>query len=476
MLAKAYDNRHHFTSGTPVWHRDLQRRGHRAVRRKGGTVISRPEATIKATFDATEFQTWFTAISTIGATREGGVHRPFGSDEDKRVREWLIATARTLDLLVSVDAAGNIWGTLPGHSPDLPALIVGSHHDSVPQGGRFDGPLGVLAGLSVVSALTRAGIKLRHPLGFVSFTAEEPNPFGLSTLGSRLATDRLEPAIVHRAVDASGRTLRSALAAVGGDVERLATARKTARDIAAFLELHIEQGLRLQDAGIPVGVVTGICGIYREQIRVIGEANHAGTTRLRDRHDALLAGAELALCVEASVRAELSDEVIGTVGAFAIQPGATNIIPGSCDLVMELRAGTAAQRTRMLERIEHAVSEMSVRRGVQIKRTVALDQPEQAMDSLVQATLTACASARRIPTQPLFSMAGHDATHLATITRAGMLFVPSLGGRSHCPEEVSRPQDIEAAIQVLIDAVVALDHQLHPCADGRTARLHGERE
>jgi len=443
-----------------------------AVRRRGGTVINRPEATIKATFDGTQFQNWFAEISDIGATPEGGVHRPFGSDEDLCVREWLIDTARALNLLVHVDAAANIWGMLPGQNPELPALIVGSHHDSVPQGGRFDGPLGVLAGLSVVSAITRAGIQLDHALGFVSFTAEEPNPFGLSTLGSRLATDRLAPATVQGAVDANGRTLRSALAAVGGEVEELSTAKKSSRDIAAFLELHIEQGLRLQDAGIPVGVVTGICGIYREQIHIVGEANHAGTTRLRDRHDALLAGAELALCVEASVRAELSDEVIGTVGAFAIQPGATNIVPGGCDLGMELRAGPAAQRTRMLERIESAVNEISVRRGVQIQRTVVLDQPEQAMDALIQATLTACASARRIRTQPLFSMAGHDATHLATVTRAGMLFVPSLGGRSHCPEEVSRPEDIAAAIQVLIDAVVVLDRQLDSFADNRTGRLH----
>jgi len=410
-------------------------------------------------FDLPLFERWFTEVSAIGATADGGVHRPFGSQADRDLRLWLSQTAEQLGLTVRVDAIGNIWATLAGDD-DLPALVVGSHHDSVPFGGRFDGPLGVLAGLAVAAALTRAGLRLRHPFAVVSFTAEEPNPFGLSTLGSRTVAGRLTQKALAAAQDSAGRSLESAVAAVGGDLQRAHEARLGANDIAAFLELHIEQGLRLLQADIPVGVVSGICGIYRERITVRGEANHAGTTRLSERHDALLAGAEIALAVEAAVAAADREDVIGTVGVFTIEPSAINIIPGVCELVAELRAGNSHVLTTLLADLTARIDAIAKSRGVQIERTVLLDQAAAPLAEDLRQTLTEAARTLDIPTRELFSMAGHDATHVASFTRAAMLFVPSIGGKSHCPEELSRTDDIACALRVLIETVQRLDRQL----------------
>lgn len=410
-------------------------------------------------FDETTFSRWFAQISAIGATAQGGVHRPFGSEADRHVRQWLLRTAQDLNLSLRIDEIGNIWGVRAGQC-ELPAIAIGSHHDSVPQGGRFDGPLGVLAGLAVIHALDEAGVALRHPLAFVSFTAEEPNPFNLSTLGSRTVSGKLTTDVLMRAQTPDGVTLDEAIAAVGGDLSQAACAQLSSRDLSAFLELHIEQGLRLVRASTALGVVTGICGIYRERIEVIGEANHAGTTLLSDRHDALLAGAEIALAVEQAVAARQQDDVIGTVGTFSISPGAINIIPGVCELVVELRAGTRDTMQALQVDLDARLQAIAQTRGVDLRRTVLLDQMEQPLDSTLRQTLTASARDLCIPCLDLFSMAGHDATHIASFTRAAMLFVPSQEGKSHCPEEFTRMEDIARAADVLIRTVLVLDQIL----------------
>ncbi|MCY0876754.1 MAG: Zn-dependent hydrolase [Firmicutes bacterium] len=410
-------------------------------------------------FDANLFSAWFESLSAIGATPEGGVNRPFGSKEDRQVRAWLLQVANQERLTTSVDAIGNIWGTRAGTEP-LPAIVIGSHHDSVPYGGRFDGPLGVLIALSVIAAITKAGISTRHPLTFVSFTAEEPNPFGLSTLGSRTVAGRLTPDVLWQTQSSDGTVLQDAVRAVGGDLNQVLQARRSDQDIAAFLELHIEQGLRLIRSSTPIGVVTGICGIYRERVVITGQANHAGTTLLPDRHDALLAGAQVALAVESAVAALGKDDVIGTVGTFRIEPGAINVIPGMCELVLELRTGHREDLDALRADLDARFAAIAQSRGITLVRSVLLDQAAQPLDAFLQETLQTSARNLDIPYRDLFSMAGHDATHMASLTRAAMLFVPSVGGKSHCPEEFTPLEDICRAAQVLIHSVLALDENL----------------
>lgn len=414
--------------------------------------------------DSKRFLSHFTEVSQIGSTADGGVNRPFGSAADLQLRAWLTQRMGAAGLQVEVDAIGNIWGMTAG-SASLPAIVLGSHHDSVPFGGRFDGPLGVLAALEVVQTLRESGYRNRRPLGIVSFTAEEPNPFDISTMGSRTVAGRLTAQQLLAAHDENDRSLELAIAQAGGDLRKLSGVRKTDRDLFAFLELHIEQGRRLESAGMPAGVVTGICGIYREQVSVIGEANHAGTTRLADRRDALLAGSELALGVERLLLDRPEEELIATVGRFSIAPNAPNIIPGQCDFTVEIRGASSSAIHSLAAAFGALAKQIGAARGVQIARTVLLDQAPAAMDDTVVDTLRSAAAALQIPFRDLFSMAGHDATHIASFTKAGMLFVPSIGGRSHCKEEETRMDDIASALAILLETTLRLDR----------IDLHGER-
>ncbi len=409
------------------------------------------------TCDMLHFMDRFDRISKIGSTGDGGVHRPFGSTADLELRDLLQHIAREeIGLEVHVDPIANIWGIRLG-SENLPAIVLGSHHDSVPHGGRFDGPLGILVALEVIQTLKEYGFHHRHPLAFVSFTAEEPNPFDVSTMGSRTIAGRLTKEHLLQVTDWDGRSLQDAITAAGGDLTHIPLARKSKSDIFAFLELHIEQGRRLELAKVPIGIVTGICGIYREHITVVGEANHAGTTMLRDRHDALLAGAQIALALEELVKAAQTDGLVGTVGRFTITPNAANIIPGACDLMVEIRGATSDAIHRTAQSLAKATTAIAKQRGVVITHDVLLDQTPQPLAPELIELMKQAAHTQTIPFQSLFSMAGHDATHMASFTHAAMLFVPSIGGKSHCKDEFTEMRDVELAINLLIQTVMKLD-------------------
>lgn len=411
-------------------------------------------------FNRQRFTERLTDFSKIGRNADGGMDRPFGSDSDRDARRYLMALGESAGFEMKIDAIGNIWGTIQGfHSADL-AIVIGSHHDSVPNGGHLDGALGVLMGIEVMQSLRECGFANSHPLQFVSFTAEEPNPFDLSTLGSRTVAGRLEVATLSAARDWTGRTLVDAMVAVGGNVADAHTARKSAHDIGAFLELHIEQGRRLEERKLSIGVVTDICGIYREVVTVTGEANHAGTTELAHRHDALLASAEMVLAVE-QMLLEINDlNLVGTVGRLSVLPNAVNIIPGTCTWTLELRGRSSEDVHRLRDACVEKWKSIVHRRGVTFERVVILDQQPQPMDDIIIATLTDTALQLQISAMPLASMAGHDATHIASFTRAGMIFVPSIGGKSHCKEEKTPLIDIERAFHVLAQSVMSLDRTL----------------
>lgn len=417
------------------------------------------EKTNVPVFRRDRFEMRFHAFSQIGQKPDGAIHRPFGSDADLEARRWLVHLAEEIGFTVHTDAVGNLWGIVPG-TENVPAIVLGSHHDSVPDGGRFDGPLGVLMAMEVIQSLQEAGFSSKHPLAFVSFTAEEPNPFELSTLGSRVVAGRLTKETLLAAKDWHGRPLQDAMLAVGGNLHQAEGVRRTSKDIAAFMELHIEQGLRLETRNIPIGIVTSICGIYREAVRVIGEANHAGTTQLEARRDALLASSEMLLAVE-QLLVEANDEnLIATVGRLNVTPNAMNIIPGECDFSLEIRGGDMTTVYRFRDACMRAFDAIVARRGVRYERQLLLDQAAQPMSSVVFGALKQSAAEVNIPSLPLASMAGHDATHIASFTHAGMVFVPSIGGKSHCKEEESRMDDIAHAFSVLARATIALDSVL----------------
>ncbi|MNB65272.1 N-carbamoyl-L-amino acid hydrolase [compost metagenome] len=412
-------------------------------------------------------------LGEIGRETGGGLYRTAFSQADLKGREWLKTVLHAEGISIRTDEAANIWGSIPGSIPKLPPLVCGSHLDTVPNGGKFDGALGVLLALEVLRTLKDAGHQTRHPLVLVSFSAEEPNAYGFSTFGSRAASGKLSSRQIRDARSNEGRLLSEALEEAGGDPGNLERAAIPPGALAAYLEVHIEQGKRLLRQRVPLGIVSSITGIYREQIRLKGEANHAGTTLMSDRRDALAAAAEIILAAEEICRLAPAPEVVGTVGMIGVTPGAANIIPGEALLTAEFRAATEAQMEHLLAAWDKALRRAAETREVKITRTPILKQSPVPMDRGIMMIAERQAERLQVPAMTLGSMAGHDAAHMASVTRSGMLFVPSIGGKSHCPDEESRMADILCAGNVLLHTLLVLDQSLDQSLDGRDEAREG---
>lgn len=371
-----------------------------------------------------------------------------------RSREWLAAAMRDAGMRVQRDAAGNLIGTLPADG-GRPALVSGSHTDTVASGGRFDGPVGVLGAIEAVRCINESGRKLRHEVRVVDFVGEEPNDFGISCVGSRAIAGSLTTD--HLALrDPSGRTLAEALSAVGGDAAQIQKAVWSQSDVNAFVELHIEQGPVLERARIPIGIVSGIAGIERLELNITGQADHAGTTPMDARHDALAAGAEVILAVE---RLAVDGHGVATTGRIDARPGAANVVPGEVQLWIELRSTDAEWLdSKRLRLADHAV-EISNRRGVQISLSVQSRTEPVATSEEVRSAMTDAVGGLGFESLSLPSGAGHDAVQMARLGPIGMLFVPSVGGRSHCPEESTLPEHLEAGVSALLATLLVLDER-----------------
>lgn len=400
-------------------------------------------------------------LALFGDCLDDGINRSFGSEADLQAREWLHDLWKNeMGLTLRVDPAANIWAKLPG-AEKLPAIAIGSHHDTVKNGGAYDGSVGVLLATEVVYRLIEEKIKTRHPITLVSFTGEEPNSFGFSTLGSKIASGKLSKEKIENAVSSeTGEPIKNAFAAAGGSLEQICDAKIEKSQIAAFLECHIEQGRVLDDKGFSLGVVKRITGIYREKIHILGDANHSGTTLLPDRHDALLAASELMLDIERAIRDFNRNDLVGTVGHIEVKPNSTNIIPGDVELIMEIRTPDSELLQNVKDRIETGMKQIIENRGVDIVRRVLLNQPYVEMDSQIISAIKTGAEKISEPCPELTSMAGHDAAHIAKVTRSGMLFMRTPGGHSHCPRERINHEDLKKAGAVLLNAVLSLDKEL----------------
>lgn len=401
------------------------------------------------------------ALSQIGRNEQGGIDRALGSETDRKARKWLIDYwQRELGLDVRIDAIANMWVRRPGKL-NLPPIVIGSHHDAVPNGGMYDGALGVLLATEIVQFLLENQIETRHPIEIVSFTGEEPNPFNVSTLGSKVLCGRLkrEDLLALRNIE-DGSTLQSCILQIGGDITKADEALIRPNDIRAFIECHIEQGRRLYDRKKAVAAVSEIIGIYRENVKVTGEANHAGTTLMNDRHDALLAASEFCLTFEKLIKELNSDEVVGTIGYLNVFPNSANIIPGEVALTLEIRTCDPKVKESIVKQLEKETIQIEEKRGVQIERKINLDQREMPMDQEVIKAVEE--GIREIGEEEikLVSMAGHDAANMARVTKSGMIFVQSIDGKSHCPEEKTSIREIEKVGSAMLKAVLKLDKEL----------------
>ena len=387
-------------------------------------------------------------LATIGADVQGGVTRIAYSREDREGREWVRAEFAALDLSETTDSVGNDTWVYPGTESGLAPLALGSHTDTVPNGGRYDGALGVLSALAVVRALHQENRRLRHPVEVINFAAEEATMSG-ATFGSRAMAGTLAPDVVnHRAWDS--RTVADHLRDAGLDPDRVTEAKRTDGP-AAFLELHIEQGRRLETQRKPIGVVEGIAGIRRYEVTVNGYANHAGTTLMQDRQDALVMAAPYILQVKAVAE---QHGIVGTVGKMDILPGSPNVIPGQVIINLEIRGLDEG----VLDLAERQLEEEAGKLQAAFVQTS--NKPSVDSDPLLVQALVAACEDNGYAYARMASGAGHDAMCMADLAPQAMLFVPSRNGVSHSPDEYTPPEDCVAGAQVLGTALLHLDGML----------------
>jgi N-carbamoyl-L-amino-acid hydrolase len=376
-------------------------------------------------------------------------------------RAWLARRFAEAGLTTRIDTVGNLIGRLEGTNPALGVIAVGSHSDTVPSGGRFDGIAGVATGLEIVRALRQSGTRLNHTIEIIDFLAEEPSEYGLSCVGSRGMTGSLDSKMLDL-TEPSGETLREGLRRVGGDPDRLAEAKR--EDIRAFLELHIEQGIVLESRSLDVGIVTSIVGIRRIEVVFQGEADHAGTTPINLRHDALVAAANTVAAVRRlaeQLAGETEDYFVATVGILTVEPSASNIVPGRCRLVVDARTTNPVLTKRFVESLDRESAAFAA--AAQVSRTAfetLSDGPPVACDADLHAALRQGAQDLGLSEMDLPSGAGHDAAFMSRISRSAMVFVPCRKGKSHAPEEWADRDAIAAGAAVIFQAVSALDHSL----------------
>jgi N-carbamoyl-L-amino-acid hydrolase len=392
------------------------------------------------------------ALSKFGANPQGGVSRVAYSEADLQGRSYAITLMKEAGLVVHIDAAGNIVGTRPGSEPALKPLLLGSHIDSVPMGGNYDGDVGSLSAIEIAQVLNEKGINLRHPLEVIIFQNEEGGTIGSQALGEGL-TDAQLNLISH-----SGKTIRDGTRLIGGDPDRLSAARRKAASIAGYFELHIEQGGIMDRDHVDIGVVEGIVGILHSEVTVEGFANHAGTTPMGPRHDALLSAARFIDKVNQVVTGTAGAQV-GTVGWIKVEPGAYNIVPGKVVLGLELRDLDQQKFIGMFRRIRSEADALGKLNQTSFSFSEPIVTHPALTDNTMKALIGNAARSLGFATKSLPSGAGHDAQEIARIGPVGMIFIPSIGGISHSPKEFSRPQDIENGANVLLQAVFAFDRR-----------------
>jgi allantoate deiminase len=370
--------------------------------------------------------------------------RLFLSDAHRRAAQAFIGWCGEAGLEARIDAAGNVVARYEGKRAGAPAVMLGSHIDTVRDAGRYDGNYGALAALAVVETLAERGERLDHAIEIVAFGDEEGVRFRTTLTGSRaLAGTYPEDALDQR--DSGGVSMREALKAFGGDPERAGSIRRTG--VAAFVEAHIEQGPTLEAEGLPLGVVTAINGATRLEVGVDGVAGHAGATPMRLRRDALTAAAEMALAIEARARGEA--DLVATVGRFDVWPDATNVIPGHVQFSIDLRSPDDASRAAALADLEDRIAAIAAARGVRVSVGRTHDADAFACDANIIAGLKQAVEAVGVPPRLLPSGAGHDTMAIGALCPAGMLFVRCKGGVSHNPLESITLEDCALGLKAL---------------------------
>ena len=402
------------------------------------------------------------AIGRIGIGDHGSVTRLVFSIKELRSRQVLIHLMRQAGLKIQVDAIGNIFGRLDGADPKAPALLAGSHLDTVIHGGKYDGPVGVIGALEAVRTIQENKIPLRAPLEVVCFIGEESSRFGFSTLGSSLVAGEVQPKDLTNAVDAQGTKLADVLSSLGISPRNLLRLARNPKSMKAYLELHIEQGPILEAKAKRIGLVTSIAAPSRFKVIFAGRADHSGTTPMEMRKDALVAAAQLIEYVEKICRKFSSMEkgrVVGTVGAMKIEPGVINAVPGRAELSIDIRSTSAPAKDKVARLVKQRGTAIARDRGIAIEvLNIRAEDPVPLDKRLLRVTRQLC-DEKAIDYEIMPSGAGHDAMQMAKITPAGMIFIPSRRGISHNPLEWTDPDDIALGAQLLMETMIRVANE-----------------
>src|SRR5690349_5240472 len=389
-------------------------------------------------------------LAEFGKNPQGGVSRVAYSDADHAGRGYVLDLLKAARLDFKIDAAGNLTGRRPGADNNLKPLLIGSHVDSVPEGGNYDGAVGSLGAIEVAQTLAENNVTLRHPLEVVIFQNEEGGLIGSRAIDGELTEKELD--LVSR----SGKTIRDGINFIGGDTTKLSQVRRNKGDIGGYVELHIEQGGTLEAEKINIGVVEGIVGINWWDVTIEGFANHAGTTAMNNRQDALLAAAKFIEAVNRVVTS-VPGRQVGTVGRINALPGAPNVIPGKVVLSLELRDLDAAKINMLFEKIQAEAQKIAADSKTKFDfKEINVNIPAPT-DPRIRSLISDAARDLGLTTKPMPSGAGHDAQDMARLGPVGMIFIPSVGGISHSPREFSKPEDIADGANVLLHTLLKLD-------------------
>jgi N-carbamoyl-L-amino-acid hydrolase len=397
------------------------------------------------------------ALSRIGGRPDGGIDRLAWSDADLKGRQWFAKRLHDSGLEARTDEALNVLGRVPGSKG--PWLLIGSHLDSVPQGGRLDGAYGAVASLEVLRTLLESGDESAQRVEVIGFADEEGVRFGAGLIGSLALAGELDVERLGNGRDWKGKPVVEVLSAAGVDLLRMPDAHRHLEQVSAFMELHIEQGPRMEAAGVDLAVVTGIVGVHRQQVRILGEQNHAGTTPFEMRKDAGRAAARVVAGLRELVQG-IDTDAVGNVGVISFAPGGINVIPGRADFDLEIRHLKEPTVRAIVEAFQQSVDSICREEGCRAEVELRSYVPPAAMDpKIMDAFEMACKQSGRSYRQ-LASGAGHDAAVLSRHVPAGMLFIPSRGGVSHSPAEESSEEHLVLGAQALLDAVGRVSRSL----------------
>ncbi|ADC50007.1 allantoate amidohydrolase [Alkalihalophilus pseudofirmus OF4] len=391
-------------------------------------------------------------LAAFGKTADGGVTRFVYTEEERQAKELFISWIKEAGLEVREDGFGNLFAKYTGEDPDLPAVMTGSHLDSVPNGGYFDGPLGCISSFMAIEALMKEGKRPKRSIEFVIFVNEEGSRFNNGIFGSQALMGEITKEELNTYRDKEGVSIAEAMKEQGYDPETALSGKCEKSDIHAFLELHIEQGKQLELNNEKIGIVSGIAGPTWQSFTFLGETDHAGNTPMHLRKDTLCAAAEFMLEVEKLPR-QINETAVATVGKIDVSPNGANVISGKTNVIVDVRDIDKGSLAELNKRIVSSATEIAERRGIQAEHEELTKIDPVVVPDSIQESIKASCERHQLPYRSLVSGAGHDAMIMGKYVPSAMVFVPSVNGKSHSPEEFTHLADCVDGVAVMKDVL-----------------------